>query len=81
MAAPGALRLGPLSNIYASPVAAYGHVYITDLDGQTLVITDTEIPRVVSVNPIGEPVSASLVIDGSKILIRGSTHLHCVTAP
>ena len=81
MAAPGALRLGPLSNIYASPVAANGHVYITDLDGQTLVITDTEIPRVVSVNPIGEPVSASLVIDGSKILIRGSTHLHCVTAP
>lgn len=77
---PGALRLGPLSNIYASPVAANGHVYITDLDGQTLVITDTEIPRVISVNPIGEPVSASLVIDGSLILIRGSSHLHCVSA-
>lgn len=78
--APGALRLGPLSNIYASPVAANGHVYITDLNGQTLVITDTEIPRVVSVNPIGEPVSASLVIDGSLMLIRGSTHLYCVAA-
>ncbi|MGI9466725.1 MAG: PQQ-binding-like beta-propeller repeat protein [Rubripirellula sp.] len=79
--APGALRLGPLSNIYASPVAANGHVYITDLEGLTLVITDTEIPRVISVNPIGEPVSASLVIDKSMILIRGSTHLHCVSAP
>ena len=77
--APGALRLGPLSNIYASPVASNGHVYITDLDGQTLVITATEIPRVISLNPIGEPVSASLVIDGSRILIRGSTHLHCVS--
>lgn len=81
MDAPGALRLGPLSNIYASPVAANGNVFITDLDGQTLVITDTEIPRVVSINPIGEPVSASLAIDGSLILIRGSTHLHCVAAP
>ena len=78
--APGALRLGPLSNIYASPVAASGHVYITDLDGQTLVITNTEIPRVISVNPIGEPVSSSLVINASSLLIRGSTHLHCVSA-
>ncbi|HBV63783.1 MAG TPA: hypothetical protein DEF45_12255 [Rhodopirellula sp.] len=77
--APGALRLGPLSNIYASPVAANGHVYITDLNGQTLVITDTEIPRFVSINPIGESVSASLVIDGSMILIRGSKHLYCVS--
>ena len=78
--APGALRLGPLSNIYASPVAASGHVYITDLDGQTLVITNTEIPRVISVNPLGEPVSSSLVINASSLLIRGSTHLHCVSA-
>lgn len=78
--APGGLRLGPLSNIYASPVAANGHVYITDLDGMTLVITDSEIPRVISVNPIGEPVNASLVIDSSRIFIRGSKHLYCVSA-
>ncbi len=78
--APGAMRLGQLSSIYASPVAANGHVYITDLNGQTLVISATEIPRVISFNPIGEPVRASLVIDGSLILIRGSTHLYCVSS-
>jgi len=79
--APGAFRLGPLSNIYASPVAANGHIYITDLDGKTLVMTDTDIPRAIAINPIGESVSASLVIDGSVILIRGNQHLYCVGIP
>ncbi len=78
--APGAFRLGPLSNIYASPVAADGHIYVTDLNGQTLVMTDSEIPRAISLNPIGEAVSASLVIDGSIILIRGKRHLYCIGA-
>jgi len=78
--APGAFRLGPLSNIYASPVAADGHIYVTDLNGQTLVMTDSEIPRAISLNPIGEAVSASLVIDGSMILIRGKRYLHCISA-
>ena len=75
---PGAFRLGPLTNIYASPVAANGNLYITDLDGQTLVMTATEIPRALSLNPIGEPVSASLAVVGSVILIRGAQHLHCI---
>lgn len=75
---PGAFRLGPLTNIYASPVAANGNLYITDLDGQTLVMTATEIPRALSLNPIGEPVSASLAVVGSLILIRGAEHLHCI---
>ena len=76
--APGAVRLGPLSNIYASPVAANGHLFVTDLLGQTLVLTDTAIPRAVSLNPIGESVSASLAIVGSRIFIRGENHLFCV---
>ena len=76
--APGAMRLGPLGNIYASPVAAAGHVYITDLDGVTLVINQSEIPRVVAVNPLGEKVSASAAIAGGEIFIRGDRHLFCI---
>jgi len=52
--APGAMRLGELGNIYASPVGANGHVFVTDLRGTTMVITNTEIPRVVSVNRLNE---------------------------
>lgn len=76
--APGAMRLGPLGNIYASPVAAGGHVYITDLDGVTLVITQSEIPRLVAVNPLGERVSASAAIVDDEIFIRGDHHLFCI---
>ena len=75
---PGAFRLGPLMNFYASPVAANVNRYITDLDGQTLVMTATEMPRALSLNPIGEPVNASLAVLGSVILIRGAEHLHCI---
>ncbi len=42
---PGPFRLGGLGNIYASPVGAGGRVYITDLDGATLVITHDDTPR------------------------------------
>jgi outer membrane protein assembly factor BamB len=74
----GSMRLGPLGNIYASPVAAGGHVYITDLDGVTLVITQSEIPRVVAVNPLAETVSASAAIVDGEIFIRGDRHLFCI---
>ncbi|MEM8667920.1 MAG: PQQ-binding-like beta-propeller repeat protein [Planctomycetota bacterium] len=75
---PGAMRLGPLGNIYASPVAANGHVYITDLDGVTLVLSSTEVPRLIAVNPLGEPVSASAAIVGKQMFIRGEKHLFCL---
>ncbi len=75
---PGAMRLGELGNIYASPVGAGGHVYITDLDGVTQVITNTAIPRYVAVNRLGEAVSASLGIVNNTILIRGDKHLFCI---
>ncbi len=76
--APGAMRLGDLGNIYASPVGAGGNVYVTDLDGTTIVITNSEIPRVVGVNRLDEKVSASLAIAGEDIFIRGEKHLYCI---
>ena len=76
--APGAMRLGELGNIYASPVGAGGYVYITDLNGKTMVIANSEIPRVVGVNALGEKVSASLAIAGAEIFIRGEEHLYCI---
>lgn len=78
---PGAMRLGDLTSIYASPVAAGGYVYITDLDGTTMVISDTEIPRPIAVNVIGEPVNASLALAGNQIFIRSEKHLFCIEKP
>ena len=78
---PGAMRLGDLGNIYASPVAAGGHVFVTDLQGTTMVIAAGPIPRKVSVNRLDEKVSASLAFAGSRILIRGESHLFCIARP
>ncbi|MEO1524418.1 MAG: PQQ-binding-like beta-propeller repeat protein [Planctomycetota bacterium] len=75
---PGAMRLGELGNIYASPVAADGKIYVTDLDGNTLVLTSTPVPHLVAVNRLGEKVSASLALAGDQIFIRGDTHLFCL---
>lgn len=77
---PGVIRLGGLGNIYASPVAADNHLYVTDLDGKTAVVSHSDIPRIVALNDIGEPVSASLALVGNSILIRGESHLFCIEA-
>ncbi len=76
---PGAMRLGPLGDIYASPVAASGRVYVTDLDGVTLVLSDSEIPRMIAVNALGERVSASAAIVGAELFLRGDKHLFCIS--
>ncbi len=77
---PGAIRLSSLGSIYASPVGANGHVYITDLSGTTEVITHAAIPRTVAVNRLNENVNASLAIIDDEILIRGEKNLYCVAA-
>lgn len=75
---PGTFRLGPLGNIYASPVGAADRVYVTDLEGVTQVIAHREIPRSLAVNPLGEKVSASAAIVDNEIFLRGDKHLFCI---
>lgn len=73
---PGAIRLEAIGDVYASPVAAAGRLYITDLEGTTEVISHGEIPRVISVNPLGEAVSASAALAGRDLFLRGEKHLY-----
>ncbi|MGB7345525.1 MAG: PQQ-binding-like beta-propeller repeat protein [Pirellulaceae bacterium] len=75
---PGAMRLGPLGDVYASPVGAAERVYVTDLDGVTLVLSHSDIPRMIAVNQLGEKVSASAAVVGNEIFLRGDVHLFCI---
>jgi hypothetical protein len=59
-------------------VAAAGRIYVTDLDGTTIVIAGGEIPRAVALNRLAEPVSASAAIAGKEIFLRGEKHLYCL---
>ena len=56
--------------IYSSPIAANGNVYLTDRNGTTVVIRDTEKFEVVSVNRVGETVDATAPVD-RELFVRG----------
>lgn len=74
----GPFRLPSIRNIYASPVAAAGRLYVTDLDGQTLVVTDAETPEPIALNKLDEPIAASAAIAGRDLFLRGDRHLYCL---
>lgn len=75
---PGVIRLGQLENIYSSPVAANGHVYVTDLSGTTVVLNHKAPTKTVAVNRLEEPISASAAIEGNELFLRGEKHLFCI---
>ena len=67
-----------LANIYASPVAAGGHVYLTDRNGTTIVIKDSDDFAIVANNSVGETVDATPAPVGNELFIRGEKHLFCI---
>ena len=79
--APGSFRLEGIKNVYSSPVAAAGRIYVTDLDGATVVVSSGEIPRLLSLNHLSEPISASAAIAGRELFLRGAKSLYCLAEP
>ncbi len=82
----GPFRLQGLRDIYASPVAAAGRIYVSDRDGTTIVFTHTDdpesdIPRMLSANRIDDKISASLALVGDQLWIRGERALYCIAEP
>ena len=76
-----AVRVPELTGaIYASPIAANGHVYLTDRNGTTVVIRDSSKFEVVSVNSVGETVDATPAPVDNELFIRGERHLFCIAA-
>ena len=75
---PGTIRLGSLENIYASPVAGGRRVYVSDLDGKTIVLSHEDKPRVLALNRLDDVFAASAAIVGREIFLRGERHLNCI---
>lgn len=76
---PGAIRLGNIGNIYASPVAGGGRVYVTDLDGKTIVVSHDDQPKILALNTLDDEFAASAAIVGRELFLRGKRHLYCLT--
>ena len=68
-------RIPGVARTYASPVAAGGHVYLTDRSGRITVIEDGPALKVVAENDVGEGVDATPALAGDSLFIRGERHL------
>ncbi|MEM9586520.1 MAG: PQQ-binding-like beta-propeller repeat protein, partial [Planctomycetota bacterium] len=73
-----ARRIRNLDNIYASPVAAGGHIYLSDRDGTVVVIKDSEDLQIVATNSMGETIDATPAPVDHQLFIRGAKHLFCI---
>ena len=75
---PGAFRLGRMGNIYASPVGGGGRVYVTDLEGKTVVVSRGDRPTILALNSLDDEFAASAAIVGRELFLRGKRHLYCI---
>jgi outer membrane protein assembly factor BamB len=73
-------RLEGVFGVYASPVAAAGHVYLLGRDGTCLVLKQGPKLEIISRNKIDDKTDASLALAGSDLFIRGHQSLYCIAA-
>ena len=84
-ASTGARRYGPerlpgIRNVYASPVAAAGRLYVTSREGATIVLRTGPAFEVLATNVLDDEFDASPAIVGREIYLRGRQFLYCIAA-
>jgi outer membrane protein assembly factor BamB len=75
---PGAFRLPGIYNVFASPVAAAGRVYITSREGLTVVLEAGDDPKTIAQNRLEDSFSASAALVGKEIFLRGEQYLYSI---
>lgn len=63
------------SGFSASPVAADGRLYLSNEDGDIVVVRAGERFEHLATNPMGEPLMATPAISGDSLYVRGAKHL------
>jgi outer membrane protein assembly factor BamB len=74
----GPKRLSGLQTIFASPVAAAGHLYVAARNGATAVVRLDGGYEVKALNRLDDSFSASPAIVGGEIFLRGERFLYCI---
>ncbi|MBL9190326.1 MAG: PQQ-like beta-propeller repeat protein [Opitutaceae bacterium] len=67
-----------MRGIYASPVAANGHLYVVGRFGQTTVLKDAAKFEVVATNKLNDNFDASPVAVDRELFLRGHEYLYCI---
>jgi outer membrane protein assembly factor BamB len=71
-------RLEDVPNVFASPVAAQGRVYIPGRDGTTIVIKHGPSYEVIAKNTLDDGFDASPALAGDTIYLRGYKYLYAI---
>lgn len=74
----GPERLKGVSNIYASPVGADGHIYYVGRRGTTLVMKRLQKLELIGTNALNDRFDASPAVAGRQLFLRGEKHLYCI---
>lgn len=74
----GPFRLAGMREIYASPVGADDKLYFVDRSGVTLVVSHSQIPKVLGLNRLDDEINASPALVDDEIFLRGAKSLYCI---
>jgi outer membrane protein assembly factor BamB len=74
----GPERLDAVADVYASLVAARGHLYVAGRDGTVEVLTTWPEVQTVAVNKLEDGFDASPAIAGDELFLRGKASLYCI---
>lgn len=69
---------GMRGGIYASPLAANGHLYVVGREGLVLVLKDSTKFEVVARNQLSDRLDASPVAVDKELFLRGHEYLYCI---
>ena len=72
-------KLEALRGIYASLLAANGHLYVAGREGTTVVLKDSDNFEIVATNKLDDKIDASPVALGGDLFIRGHKYLYCIS--
>jgi outer membrane protein assembly factor BamB len=73
-------RLDAVPNVYASPVAADGRVYVVGREGTTVVLADGPKLAVLATNRLDDAFDASPALVERELYLRGAKHLYRISA-
>lgn len=74
----GPFRLPEIHEVYASLVGANDRIYILDRNGVTAVVAHDGDPRILASNALDDTFSASPVLAGDAMILRGERHLYLI---
>ena len=72
-------RLPGIRNVYASPIAAAGRVYVFDRGGAAVVLEHGKELKVLAQNALDDGIDATPALVGNEMYIRGRHYLYAIS--